>query len=335
MPTSRARQAAEVYGAFVRKLITWLTMRTVGRRAVRHRHRAAAERQFRPAGHVDRVVRELPDRARQQHRVDLGAPGADARALVRRARAGWRRASRRCAAPCSPRRATRRRCSPKCMAMREKVRQRASGEGRSLRRQAQPGRHDRRRVRGAVPRAGRQRASHPELLDNVGNIALLRRAEACGAAAGRASARRRPTRTATCAARSTGRGSTSSRRRSSPALLGEQRDAVLALWHAVFGLTAAALDRGAAVRGARRRGGSRWPRARRTGARPGTRTTRSTGSRHWPLREPWRALERRGRALQRAAPGRQPGRRAAGRRARLRRRVPCPRRAAWAASPGR
>ena len=56
------------------------------RRAVRHRHRAAAERQLGPAGHLDRRVRELPDRPRQQHRLDLGAPGADAGALVRRAR---------------------------------------------------------------------------------------------------------------------------------------------------------------------------------------------------------------------------------------------------------
>ena len=84
-----------------------------GRRAVRHRHRAAPERQLGAAGDVDRLVRELPDRPRQQHRVDLGAPGADARALVRRAgRAGAAR-SRRCGARCCARRATPRRCAPR------------------------------------------------------------------------------------------------------------------------------------------------------------------------------------------------------------------------------
>ena len=56
------------------------------RRAVRHRHRAAAERQLGPARHVDRLVRELPDRPRQQHRLDLGAPGPHAGALLRRHR---------------------------------------------------------------------------------------------------------------------------------------------------------------------------------------------------------------------------------------------------------
>jgi hypothetical protein len=59
-------------------------------------------------------------------------------------------------------------------------------------------------------------AHRAELLDDVGNIALLRRAE--DAALSRpASASLRPTRTAICGARNTGRASTSSRRRSTRA----------------------------------------------------------------------------------------------------------------------
>ena len=69
------------------------------------------------------VVRQLPDRPRQQHRLDLGAPGADAGALVRRASSGSaprfeavRRSRPRGAARPS------RRCAREVRAMREKVR---------------------------------------------------------------------------------------------------------------------------------------------------------------------------------------------------------------------
>ena len=55
-------------------------------RAVRHRHRPAPQRQLGAARHLDDLVRELPDRTRQQHRLDLGASGVDAGPLVRRAR---------------------------------------------------------------------------------------------------------------------------------------------------------------------------------------------------------------------------------------------------------
>ena len=71
-----------------------------GRRAVRHRHRAAAERQLGPAGDLDRRVRALPERPRQQHRLDLGAPGPDARALLRRRCRPRGARSRRCGAAC-------------------------------------------------------------------------------------------------------------------------------------------------------------------------------------------------------------------------------------------
>ncbi len=42
-------RAGEVYAAYVRKLINWLTVKTARRRPVRDRHRAAAQRQLGPA----------------------------------------------------------------------------------------------------------------------------------------------------------------------------------------------------------------------------------------------------------------------------------------------
>ncbi len=61
----------------------------LGRRAVRHRHRTAAERRLGAAGDLDRGLRALPARPRQQHRLDLGTPGHHAGALLcRRARSG-------------------------------------------------------------------------------------------------------------------------------------------------------------------------------------------------------------------------------------------------------
>ncbi len=55
----------------------------LGGRALRHRHRPAPQWQLGPAGDVLPLVRRLPAPARQQHRLDLGAPGPDAGALVR------------------------------------------------------------------------------------------------------------------------------------------------------------------------------------------------------------------------------------------------------------
>jgi glutamate-ammonia-ligase adenylyltransferase len=76
--------------------------------------------------------------------------------------------------------------------------------------------------------------THPELLDNKGNIALLQRAEACGllrAGVGHAAADayrelRRAQHRARLDEQST---------QVDPALLADERDAVLALWRAVFG----------------------------------------------------------------------------------------------------
>jgi [glutamine synthetase] adenylyltransferase / [glutamine synthetase]-adenylyl-L-tyrosine phosphorylase len=81
-------------------------------------------------------------------------------------------------------------------------------------------------------------SAHPQLLDNVGNIALLQRAEAAGLlpeGVGRAAAD---------AYRELRRAQHRARLDEQPTqfashLLSEQRDAVLALWRAVFGVPAA------------------------------------------------------------------------------------------------
>ena len=75
--------------------------------------------------------------------------------------------------------------------------------------------------------------AHPELLDNVGNIALLQRAEACGllpAGVGHAAADAyRELRRAQHKARLDEKPT-----QVDPASAAAQRDAVLALWRAVF-----------------------------------------------------------------------------------------------------
>ena len=85
-PTT-SRRAAEVYGAFVRKLITWLT--------TAHRRPASCSTSTPRCGRTatracwsrrSQSFENYQTRPRQQHRVDLGAPGADAGALVRRLR---------------------------------------------------------------------------------------------------------------------------------------------------------------------------------------------------------------------------------------------------------
>ncbi len=185
------------------------------RRAVRHRHRAAAERQLGDAGHLDGLVREVPERPRQQHRLDLGAPGADAGALVRRPRrlaprfeavrravlAAPRDHAPRCAKKCA-------RCATSC-----------AQRGRS-----RPAAFDVKHSPGGMVDAEfavqylvlAHSGAHPELLDNDGNIALLQRAEDLRPAARPASAPARPMPTASCAARSTAPGWTSSPRRYRP-----------------------------------------------------------------------------------------------------------------------
>jgi hypothetical protein len=68
----------------VRKLITWLTLRTAAGELF------DIDTALRPNGNSGLLVTSidafetLPGRPRQQHRLDLGAPGHDAGALVRR-----------------------------------------------------------------------------------------------------------------------------------------------------------------------------------------------------------------------------------------------------------
>jgi glutamate-ammonia-ligase adenylyltransferase len=116
--------------------------------------------------------------------------------------------------------------------MREKVRAARPGARRPVRREAQRRRHDGRGVRRAVPGAG-ARPQPPALLDNKGNIALLQRAEAAGLLPP-AWARPGPMPTANCAAPSTAR-LDEQPTQFEPERYAVQRDAVLAVWHAVFG----------------------------------------------------------------------------------------------------
>jgi len=129
-----------------------------GRRAVRHRHRVAAQWQLGPAGDVDHQLRALPGRPRWQHRLDLGAPGADAGALLRRL-GGAGPALRGGAPPGAGRAARHRRVAPRGHRDARQGARCPAGEGRAVRRQAQPRRHDGRRVCGADPGAGAQRAA--------------------------------------------------------------------------------------------------------------------------------------------------------------------------------
>ena len=226
-------KAAEVYGAFVRKLITWLTMRTAAGELFDIDTALRPNGNSGPAGDVDDVVRELPDRPRQQHRVDLGAPGADAGALVRRhrARSAPRFEAVRRAVLAAPRDLAALR--DEVRAMREKVRAAHPVKaGRFDVKHSPGGMMDVEfAVQALVLGHGAERA---ELLDDVGNIALLRRAEAAGLLPDGRRQRRPPTPTATCAGPSTGPASTSSRRRSSRRRWPTQSSAVLALWRAVF-----------------------------------------------------------------------------------------------------
>ena len=99
--------------------------------------------------------------------------------------------------------------------MREKVRAAHPVQGRPLRRQAQPRRHDGRGVRGAVPGAGAQRprTRRCSTTSATSRCCSAPRPPACCPPAW---ATPRPTPTANCAAPSTGRGWTSSPRSSSP-----------------------------------------------------------------------------------------------------------------------
>ncbi len=172
-------RAQEVYGHFVRKLITWLTLAHRRRRAVRHRHRAAAQWQFRPAGHV---------RSHSFERYQVGRGGntawtwehqaltrarfcAGSAALAARFDAVRRQVLATARDPAALQR--------EVLEMREKVR---------AARPVKAGRYDVKHSAGGMMDAEfavqylvlAHGQRHPALLDNAGNIALLQRAEAAG-----------------------------------------------------------------------------------------------------------------------------------------------------------
>ena len=74
-------RAPEIYAAFVRKLINWLTVKT-GEGICSRSTPSCAPTATRAAGHQLRRLRQLPAAARQQHRLDLGTPGHDAARFV-------------------------------------------------------------------------------------------------------------------------------------------------------------------------------------------------------------------------------------------------------------
>ena len=246
------------------------------------------------------VVRELPDRPRQQHRVDLGAPGADAGALVRRLDRRWRRASRRCAAPCwraprDARGAARRGAGDAREGARARIRSRPAASTSST---APGGMMDvefavqylvlgaRRRASGAA----RQRRQH--------RAAAARRGRRAAAGGRRQRGGRRLPRAAPRAAPG------APRRAADPGRAGDAgaRSATPCSRCGAPSSADAAL--------ARRRRARRWVAAAAllglgalAGARPRA-AMRSTGSRRSRCAQPWRAWSAALRPLQRAAPRR-------------------------------
>ena len=154
----------------------------------------------------------------QQHRLDLGTPGASpVPAAAPATSPSWRRASTRCGAGGADRATRRRRrCAPRCRRCATRCASARPVRGELLRRQTQHRRHDGCRIRGPVPGArahsGQHRDADRQCRQHRAAAARRgRRPAAC-----RASATPPPTPTATCAVRSTGRGWTNSRPRSRP-----------------------------------------------------------------------------------------------------------------------
>jgi len=226
--------AAEVYGAFVRKLINWLTLRTAAGELF------DIDTALRPNGNSGLLVTSLASFERYQTGRGGNTAWTWEHQALTRARwcAGWRAleprfdAVRR-AVLCAPRDAAALR--DEVVAMREKVRSAHPVRG---------GRFDVKHSAGGMMDAEfavqylvlAHGATHAGLLDDVGNIALLQRAQLYGLLPddiGNAAAD---------AYRELRRAQHRARLDEQPtqvepdAMLG-QRDAVLALWHAVFGPT--------------------------------------------------------------------------------------------------
>ena len=227
-----ADRAAEVYGGFVRKLIPWLTMQTAAGELF------DIDTALRPNGNSGLLVTSMNSFERyQQGRGSNTAWAWEHQALTRaRFCAGWaglapRFEAVRRAVLSAPRDAQALR--EEVQAMRAKVRSARPVKG---------GLFDVKHSAGGMMDAEfavqylvlSQSAAHPGLLANAGNIALLQRAEACGllppgvgvAAADAYRELRRAQHRARLDEQPT---------QVPPETMAAQRDAVLALWHAVFG----------------------------------------------------------------------------------------------------
>ncbi|MCO5124888.1 MAG: bifunctional [glutamate--ammonia ligase]-adenylyl-L-tyrosine phosphorylase/[glutamate--ammonia-ligase] adenylyltransferase [Rhizobacter sp.] len=228
-------QVAEVYAAFVRKLIGWLTLRTAAGELF------DIDTALRPNGNSGLLVTAMSTFERYQEGRGSNTAWTWEHQALTRARfcAGWQalaprfEAARR-AVLCAPRDPIALRTE--VQAMREKVRAARPVKGGLFDVKHSPG--GMMDVEFAIQYLVlAHSAAHAELLDNVGNIALLRRAEACallppgvGTAAADAY---RELRRAQHAARLDERPT-----QVQPEAMGAARDAVLALWHAVFGAEA-------------------------------------------------------------------------------------------------
>jgi glutamate-ammonia-ligase adenylyltransferase len=224
-------RAAEAYGAHVRKLIHWLTMRTAAGELFE------IDTALRPNGNSGLLVTSLSSFERYQLGRGSNTAWTWEHQAITRARwcAGWPTLSSRFEAV---RRAVL--CAPRDIAalyaevraMREKLRAaRPVKPGLFGVKHSPGGMVDAEfAVQALVLAHGR---THPELLEDVGNIALMMRAEAAGllpAGVGRAAADAyRELRRAQHRARLDEQPT-----QFDPALLAPQRDAVLALWGAVF-----------------------------------------------------------------------------------------------------
>ena len=231
-----ADRAAEVYGAFVRKLINWLTLRTAAGELF------DIDTALRPNGNSGLLVTSLASFERYQTGRGSNTAWTWEHQALTRARwcAGWRALepafdSVRRQVLCAPRDADALRAEVR--SMRAKVRD------------AHPvkaGRFDVKHSAGGMMDAEfavqflvlSQGASHPGLMDDVGNIALMQRAQQYGLLPGpvgdAAADAYRELRRAQHRARLDEQPT-----QVEPDALAVQRDAVLALWRAVFG---AALD---------------------------------------------------------------------------------------------
>ena len=225
-------RAQEVYGHFVRKLITWLTLRTAAGELF------DIDTALRPNGNSGLLVTSI--KAFERYQVGRGSNTAWAweHQALTRARfcagspdLGARFDAVRRQVLAAPRDADALR--REVMAMRDKV---------SAARPVKPGLYDVKHSPGGMMDAEfvvqtlvlTESARHPGLLDNVGNIALLLRAEQAGllpAGVGQAAADAyRELRRAQHHARLDERPT-----QFAPETLAGERDAVLALWRAVFG----------------------------------------------------------------------------------------------------